>query len=1327
MPNSNWDPRQLLRVALLEHDTADIELTMNELRRAGLNCEFQVADTPEKFRQLLALNHFDLVISDYSLPGWNASNAIEMLRAAGRMTPFILVTGTLGDESAVEFMKRGASDYIMKDHLERLPVAVKRAMDAETVRVQKEAAETALRRNHALLSAIVDGTPDAIYLKGADGRYQLMNAAGAALLQQPVKAVVGKCDAELLSSEDAARMAASDETVLSTGQTVHSEAVFPGLLNSPVLATINSPLRDSQGRIVGVIGVCRDVTDRRRADERIRRLNRVYSVLSAINELIIRSRNLPEIFGQSCRIAAEKGGFRLACVARPTASGKRVEIAARAGEAAGYADSIVIDLEDQESCRGPIATALLEGHPSIVNDIARDPRITASREAAAGHGLHSTAAFPLRRGGEVVAVLGLFASEPGFFDADEIRLLNELAADISFALDTMEHERRRLLAEEALLHSEERLRSLVEGLDAIVWECDATLQFTYVSPRAESMTGYPAAQWLGDPDFWAAHIHPDDRERAVNFYRSKTAALEDHQFEYRMITADRRTLWLRNIVRVVSGEPGEPARLRGVMVDVSERKRAEAAMRFMQFAVDHAMDGAAWVRRDGTFAYVNEAFCRMLGYEREALLAKKWPQITPPGSPVAWEQHWQKVGAAGGLTEEIELVRAGGERLPVELSVNRVEFEGAEFHCTFARDVSARRSSEQQLRLQSAALESAANAILFSDTEGTITWVNPAFTFLTGYPAADVIGRKTSILKSGRHSDDFYEDLWKTVLRGHAWFGHMINRRKDGSLYDEEMTITPVRDSAGKVTHFIAIKQDVTTRRAAEHALQRSEERYRAMVENASYGIFRTGPDGQILDANPALLAMLGCQSLDEARRTNVRQLYRSPEDCERIINQLLSADHVRGSELEWNGAGGKPMTVRLSGRAVRGQNGDSLHFECIAEDITERRALERALAASQKFEAIGKLAGGIAHDFNNVLGAILGWAELSESLAAADSKLVKNLRIIEEQARKGAGLTRQLLAFARRQHLESRVLDLNQSVAEVAALLEKVIGKDIELRTDLAPDLSTVRADPTQIEQVLMNLCVNARDALPHGGFLSLSTHNVEYGDDYRRNYPYVQPGRFVQIRVTDTGSGMDKSVLDHIFEPFFTTKEKGKGTGLGLATVYGIVKQHGGFIHVYSEVSRGTTFHINLPALEMPAEPAKKKEETAPVRGGSETILIAEDHLELGAMAQATLEGLGYSVLRCPDGQEAVKLFEQHLAQISLVFMDVVMPKLSGPEAYKRMCAHRADLPAVFASGYSADVPALSDLVATGKTILHKPYGMQEMARQIRSALDAAAARKD
>jgi two-component system cell cycle sensor histidine kinase/response regulator CckA len=386
-----------------------------------------------------------------------------------------------------------------------------------------------------------------------------------------------------------------------------------------------------------------------------------------------------------------------------------------------------------------------------------------------------------------------------------------------------------------------------------------------------------------------------------------------------------------------------------------------------------------------------------------------------------------------------------------------------------------------------------------------------------------------------------------------------------------------------------------------------------------------------------------------------------------------------------------------------------------------ERMQLERQVQQLHKFEAIGRLAGGIAHDFNNVIGAILGWAELCHEEAKPGTRMQERLRKIMDQAERAAGLTSQLLSFARRQILQPKRINLNIHVLQGISLLRRVIGEHITVSVQTADDLHVTLVDPVQADQVLMNLCLNARDAMPNGGRLIIETKNVEIGEDFCLLHTYARPGNYVLLSVSDTGLGMDAETIEQIFEPFFTTKELGQGTGLGLATVYGIVKQHGGFIYVESAVGKGATFRIYLPASSGAPETREAQSEEMP-RRGNETILLAEDHEGLRQSAQEILETLGYRIIAAADGLEAVELFKSNLEEVGLVVLDVVMPGLSGPDTFLQMAKLQPNLRVIFTTGHTSEAASLTSMIEKGASFLQKPYSQRSISEMIRGVLDRA-----
>jgi PAS domain S-box-containing protein len=510
--------------------------------------------------------------------------------------------------------------------------------------------------------------------------------------------------------------------------------------------------------------------------------------------------------------------------------------------------------------------------------------------------------------------------------------------------------------------------------------------------------------------------------------------------------------------------------------------------------------------------------------------------------------------------------------------------------------------------------------------------------------------------------------------------------------------------------------------RAAQENLRRSEMNFRSLVTNAPYGICRCNSSGQLLDANPALLAMLGYSAAQELLGKHLGALYADTRQWFELADHLRSAVTFNGLIVEWKRRDDTSTVVRISGRAVS-NGGKEGTFDLFAEDVTERRALEQQLRQSQKMEAVGRLAGGIAHDFNNLLMVISGYSEFLLDRLGPDPALRAPAQEIAGAAARATSLTRQLLAFSRKQMLAPKILDLNGVVTENLKMLTRVIGEDIDLVMIPAATLGAVRADSGQIEQVIMNLAVNARDAMPSGGKLTIETSNLSLDQEHARFLPPLIPGNYVMLAISDTGAGMDSETQSRIFEPFFTTKGT-KGTGLGLSTVYGIVKQSGGYIWVSSEPGKGTTFKIYLPrvaeSVESPAQIVAAPESLAP-EPGTETILLVEDEANLRYLARQFLEKQGYRVIEAADGAVAMQIAVAHEGVIHLLLTDVIMPGMNGRELAQRIAEIRPNVKILYMSGYTENVIGHNGMLDAGVRLLQKPFNLRDLKTKVREVLDA------
>jgi two-component system cell cycle sensor histidine kinase/response regulator CckA len=608
------------------------------------------------------------------------------------------------------------------------------------------------------------------------------------------------------------------------------------------------------------------------------------------------------------------------------------------------------------------------------------------------------------------------------------------------------------------------------------------------------------------------------------------------------------------------------------------------------------------------------------------------------------------------------------------------------------------------------------DAVIVMDQQCVITRANRATALLVGLKPDELIGKHGYEIFHGtseQRPDCPHQELIRTGAEAR---GDIYEPWLDKSF---ATTATPLRDSTGALRGSVHVMRDVTDRNRIEADLRASEVRYRRLFEAARDGILiLDAVTGEILDVNPFMIELLG-YSHQEFLGKHLWEigLFRDRADSEKSFGTLQEKGYIHYENLPLQTKGGKQADVEFVSNVYF--SGEKNVIQCNIRDITERRQLELQFRQAQKMEGIGQLAGGVAHDFNNLLTIISGYGEMAAESLGPDSPEHDYVKEIQKAAARAAGLTRQLLAFGRRQVLNPQVLDLDHVVANIHKMLRRLIGEDIDLVTVHGEALGRVKADPGQVEQVIMNLAVNARDAMPNGGKLTIETANATLDNAYASAHMGAAPGRYVMLAVKDTGCGMAAETQARIFEPFFTTKGQGQGTGLGLATVYGIVKQSGGNIWMHSELGKGSTFKVYLPRVE---EVVTKSSSVTivPQCRGTETVLVVEDEEMIRSLIRGILEPRGYTVLDAKCGDDALAIFEHHLDPIHLVLTDVVMPKMSGPELAQRLAFSHPETKVLFMSGYTNNEFAHSGMLNRNLAFIEKPFTPQVLAKKAREVLD-------
>ena len=886
-------------------------------------------------------------------------------------------------------------------------------------------------------------------------------------------------------------------------------------------------------------------------------------------------------------------------------------------------------------------------------------------------------------------------------------------------------ERRQ--ADNALRVSEETNRVTFEQAAIGIAHLTTEGRYLHVNQKFCSIVGYTREELLtmGYQDI----THPDDLAADINMEGKALAGeIKTYSLEKRYIRKDKGIIWINLTASLVRSGSGEPQHFISIVQDVTGRKLTEQSLQKAEaelHALIESTDDLIWSAGvDCRLKTINRAACEYVErqFGSRVHIGAMPEDCLPPPIAALWRQLHERTLREGAFLEELEI--SEGDMFAMSLNPI-VDGDATIGVAAFGRNITEQKAVQKSLieaeRKYRDIINNSPLGFYRTTPEGTILLVNPSLVRILGYKSEEellALNLSTGRFAPSYSRTEFVRELdEKGIVRGleRAW------QRMDGTFAHIRETARAIRDDAGRIIFYEGVVEDVTERREAE-------ERYKTIFDGAMEGIYRTTLDGHPLHVNPALARMLGYASIEETLSlvSDIgMQVWANPEERERLIEMLRAQHDARHYQCQLKRKDGSLLWVSLSSHLVFGPDGEPLYCEGFAEDISELKAIEaerekvaQEFIQAQKMEAIGQLAGGIAHDFNNLLMVIMAQTEmLSMELEGAAARRAES---VMKSARRAAQLTGQLLAFSRKQPIQPSVTSLNQLVDGASDMLQRLVGEDIDVQVTLQNEPWTVRVDRSQFEQVIMNLVVNARDAMPDGGRLTIETSNADIGKEYVASHPLVPSGHYAMLAVTDTGTGMSAEIQARIFEPYFTTKEQGRGTGLGLSMVYGIVKQCGGFIWVYSELGKGTCFKIYLPEVES-GERTAKVEHATPALSITRiaTILLVEDEDNLRGVITEYLESAGHKVIVADSLDEASRVALENRQTIDLLLTDVILKGGNAKQLVHRLKKQGCVFRVVYMSGYTSDAIVRHGVLDPGIKFLQKPFSQTELLKKVEEAL--------
>ena len=1199
----------LIHILHLEDDLADAKLVQAILEEAGLACRITLVQTGDEFGEALRQGGYDVILADFRLPNYDGMAALRLVQQMGVDIPFIFVSGTMGEDAAIEGLTKGATDYVLKQKLVRLAPAVKRALDDAENRRERRWAEISLAEQYHFLQLLIDTIPSPIFYKDVNGVYLGCNQSLAEFLGRPKEEIIGKTVFDTYPKEQADKYYQMDRELFQNPGTQIYEFMMErsdGAIRNFIFS--KATFVDFSGKVAGLIGVMTDITERKLADEERLAHLRFFENMDQINRAMQGTDDLEQmmsdVLGTMMAIFdCDRSWLVYPC--DPEASSWRVPMERTRPEYPG-AFALGHELPMNAEVAGVLRIMLAASGP-VQFGPGSEHQLPA--ELAQRFVYQSQIQLALRPKVGKPWVFGLHqCSYPRVWTPEEERLFQEVGRRLTDTLTS-------LLTHRDLRESEQKYRLLVGQIPAVVFKGYADGSVDFFDDKIEALTGYPKEDFCSRRLKWPGLIIPEDQPGVKDSFIEALKTNRAYEREYRIRKKSGEIAWVQAMGQIFLNAAGKMDFISGVIYDITARKQIE-----------------------------------------EALIRAK--------------EEW-------------------------ELTFNSVP-----------------------------------HLIAILDTQHRIVRVNQVMAAKLGITPEEAVGRKC------------YELVHKAAVP-HQFCPH-AQLLSDGMEHTVEIleenlggyflvTASPLRDSRGNLLGSVHIARDITAHKQAEAAMAHLSRQMELILNSAGEGIFGADTEGKVTFVNPAMAQMLGWEIAellgqpihDLSHHTKPDgQPYPSSE-CPIHLAFTAGRAYHADDEIFWR-KDGTSFPVEYTSTPIR--EGDRVVGTVVViKDITERKQaeetklkLEAQLRQAQKMEAIGTLAGGIAHDFNNILSAIIGYGEMIQMFhKSAEPKVRRDVEEILRAASRAKDLVQQILMFSRRADQDRRPIQLQLIIKESLKFLRASLPSTIEIHRFLDPEVGPVLADPTQMQQVVMNLCTNAAHALRQkGGILEIRLTAVVVGEENEKETFRLAPGVYARMQVKDNGHGIPPDILGRIFDPYFTTKETGEGTGLGLAVVEGIIQSHGGAITVESELGSGTVFNIFIPMVER-SEITLPDEAHKPIPMGQGRILFVDDESALANLGQEILKNLGYEVEALTSSAAALEQFRQHPQQYDLAIVDLTMPQMTGLDLARELLRIRPDLPIILSSGF-ADKIHLEEIRELGiREVIIKPWGVRPLAETIKNAL--------